>query len=380
MIEILLRTFYPQYGGKPAQFHPVLGVSLIPDYDGVYISQGRESVTHIHTNSLGFRDSDIQIPKPEDVFRILVLGDSVTFGLGVKEEKVFPEILEEMLNRKSKVGGVRFEVVNAGIPGYGTAQEILQYQLYRQQLNPDMVILAFFVSNDLLDNLCIERILPDSAFHYAEPIKPCFGLRNGELIEVHAPQDPGDASRSKKLFPSPEVLHSWVFVSSRVKAVLTSSVEIVELMSNIGINFNAHYAPGTFSWYIEESETGWPLTEKLLDRLNEEVISDNGKLVVVVLPSRPQTTNHYQDLTRLLFSEFEETAEFLADVTRPQDLLVDWGEKAQVPVLDGLPSIVEANSTRSPYLQEGHFNARGHRVIAQLINDYLSQNRLMYHE
>ena len=380
MIEAVLRTFYPQYGGKPGQFHPVLGVSLIPNYDGIYIWQGRESVTHIRTNSLGFRDSEVQIPKPENVFRILVLGDSMAFGIGVEEKEAFPKVLEEMLNDNAKAGGVRFEVLNAGVPGYGTAQELLQYQLCGRQLNPDLVILAFVVTNDLLDNLCIDQILPDRTFVHANPTKPCFALRNGELIEVHSPQRPRDTPDRRKLFSSAETLHTWVFFHSRVKNILTSNVKVIELASNLGIDLRAPYVPGTFSWYMEECGEGWSLTEELLDHLKEKITDDGSRLVVVVLPSRPQTTGRYLRLTQLLFANFEETAEFLTDSTRPQDLLMNWGEKERVPVLDCLPGIGEAASTRPLNLQDGHFNAAGHRVITRLIYNYLTQNKLILHE
>lgn len=379
MIEAVLRAFYPQYGGKPAQFHPTLGLSLIPNFDGIYISQGHQSVTHIRTNSLGFRDSEVLIPKPDDVFRILVLGDSITFGLGVKEEEVFPEALEEVLNGNAKAGSAQFEVINAGVPGYGTTQELLQYQLYGRQLNPNLVILAFLVSNDLLDNLCIDQILPDHTFVRVSPTKPCFALRNGELIEVHSPQRPRDAPNQKKLSFNAKTLHTCVFFRSKVKNILTSNVEVIELVSNLGIDVRAPM-PSTFSWYMEECGEGWSLTEKLLDRLKEEVTADGGRLVVVVLPSRPQMTGQYLQLTQLLFANSKETAEFLADSTRPQDLLIGWGKKEQVAVLDCLPDIEEAASTQSLYLQDGHFNPAGHRVVARLIYNYLTQNGLIPHE
>ncbi len=380
MIEMGLRVFYPQYSGKPVQFHPVLGFSPIPNYDDTYIWPGHESVTHFHTNSLGFRDSEIHIPKPENVFRTLVLGDSMTFGIGVEEEEAFTEVIEKMLNDNAKAGDVRYEVINAGVPGYSTAQELLQYRLYGQQLNPDLVILAFLVTNDLLDNLCAEQILPDRTFVHADPAKPCFALRDEELVEMHNPQRPKDVPNRKELFSNVKSLHTWIFFRSRMKNILTSNVEVIELVSNLGIDVEASYVPGTLSWYMEECGEGWPLTEKLLGRLKEEVADDGGRLVVVVLPSRIQTTERYLELTRLLFADLEETAEFQADFTRPQDLLMNWGEKEQVLVLDCLPDIKEAASTRPLNLQDGHFNATGHRVVAEIIYNYIIQNGLSLHK
>jgi lysophospholipase L1-like esterase len=377
LVETMLRTFYPQYGGKePGQFHPILGVSLIPNFEGVHIAYGHENVTNIHTNSLGFRDSEVQIPKPENVFRILVLGDSMTFGLGVMEEEAFPAVLEDMLNGGEKAKGVQYEIVNAGVPGYGTAQELLQYQLHGPKLNPDLVILAFLAANDLLDNLCVDQVLSDRTVVHSGSTRPCFALRNGELAIVHGPQRPQNVPGRKKLFPSANRLHTWVFIRSRVKSLLTGNVDVIKFLSNFA-NVRAPNMPGIFSWYMDDFEKGWPLTEQLLDKLEDEVAHDGAKLVVVVFPDRPQTTHQYLTLTRVLFEELEETAEFMADSTKPQDLFLNWGEKEQVPVFDCLPGMREAASTQPLNLQDGHFNPAGHRVVAGLILNYLTQNGLI---
>lgn len=135
--------------------------------------------------------------------------------------------------------------------------------------------------------------------------------------------------------------------------------------------------PGIFSWYMDDFEEGWPLTEQLLDKLEDKVAHDGARLVVVVFPDRPQTTRQYLALTRVLFEELEETAEFMADSTKPQDLFLNWGEKEQVPVFDCLPGMREAASTQPLNLQDGHFNPAGHRVVARLILNYLTQNGLI---
>jgi hypothetical protein len=71
------------------------------------------------TNSLGIRD--FRPPhKSEDAEQILILGDSFTFGYGVPLEESYPGVLESILNRG---GGPRYEVIDAGVPGYDTVEE-----------------------------------------------------------------------------------------------------------------------------------------------------------------------------------------------------------------------------------------------------------------
>ena len=83
----------------------------------------------ISINSYGFRDHEFSVKKPEDVCRIVALGDSLTFGQGVPLASTYPKQLERLLNEKMG-GGPRFEVLNAGVQGYNTVQEEILLRLF----------------------------------------------------------------------------------------------------------------------------------------------------------------------------------------------------------------------------------------------------------
>src|SRR5262245_30252165 len=70
--------------------------------------------------ALGMRDRPRSAAKPAGVFRILVLGDSQLFGWGVGQEESFAPVLESLLAARDPH---RFEVLNAGVPGYNTVME-----------------------------------------------------------------------------------------------------------------------------------------------------------------------------------------------------------------------------------------------------------------
>lgn len=98
----------------------------------------------VSTNASGFRDLDYVIPKPNDVYRIVVLGDSVTFGVGINLKDTYPKQLQQLLNQDSKTD---FEVINTGVRGYNTYQQV---QLLKEDAliyDPDMIIVGF-VLND----------------------------------------------------------------------------------------------------------------------------------------------------------------------------------------------------------------------------------------
>lgn len=99
---------------------------------------------NISTNSYGLRDREFNKDKEKDEFRLLGLGDSVTFGWGVDQSEIFLERLEEILlaNNDNKI-----EVINSGVGGYNTYQEAQYFLRKGIYFKPDMVMLLFN-SND----------------------------------------------------------------------------------------------------------------------------------------------------------------------------------------------------------------------------------------
>jgi lysophospholipase L1-like esterase len=101
------------------------------------------------TNSKGLRNTtDFPYSKAKGTLRVLSLGDSQTQGYEVRQEATFSAVLEHFLNGR----GVHAEVLNSGVSGFGTAEELafLENEGYRYE--PDVVVLAFY-SNDFVDNI-----------------------------------------------------------------------------------------------------------------------------------------------------------------------------------------------------------------------------------
>lgn len=107
------------------------------------------SITYA-VNGLGFRGPDRVVPRPRDVFRIVCLGDSYTFGDGVHEKDTFCHQLERLLEKSPPANkGWRFEVVNGGVPGYATAEERATYERYARTYQPQLVLLVMCWNDDL---------------------------------------------------------------------------------------------------------------------------------------------------------------------------------------------------------------------------------------
>jgi len=101
----------------------------------------------IRTNSDGFRDHEYKQEKSPGEFRILAVGDSVTFGWTISSLETWPKRLEVLLNKQSKRDG-NFEVRNMGIGGYNVEQEVEVIVSRGFDADPDMILLAYVFNDD----------------------------------------------------------------------------------------------------------------------------------------------------------------------------------------------------------------------------------------
>ncbi len=148
MVEAALRLAdisYPNF----YQVDPVLGITLRPDASGWNRTEGE---VYVQINQAGFRDDFHPIEKPPNTVRIAVLGDSYSEAIQVELDKTFWSIMEKELPQCPAIGGQSVEVLNFGVSGYGTAQELLLLRARVWEYEPDIVILAVTAENDISDN------------------------------------------------------------------------------------------------------------------------------------------------------------------------------------------------------------------------------------
>lgn len=121
-------------------------------------------------NSSGFRGKEVPLKKPKGVSRIFCIGDSCTFGVEAAEQAVFPALLEKYFN-ESGINS-KFEVINAGVPGYSSWQglQLLKHELVR--FSPDILV-VYFGWNDVLPALYYrdkQQKAPDSRIIFIQDL------------------------------------------------------------------------------------------------------------------------------------------------------------------------------------------------------------------
>jgi len=99
-------------------------------------------------NEVGFRDRERTIENPEGNYRIVTLGDSYTFGAGVRYiEELFTVQLEDYLNQGRSDKDRKIEVINTGMSGLSTAKEFKMLRTKGMLFAPDFLILAYVIND-----------------------------------------------------------------------------------------------------------------------------------------------------------------------------------------------------------------------------------------
>lgn len=148
-----------------------LGAALRPQAEGWW---KREGEAFVRINSAGLRDREHAIPKPDHVLRIAVLGDSFAEAMQVPMEDTFWAVLEREIRACTAVAGREPEVINFGVSGYGTAQELIMLRRRVWAYAPDFVLLAITPTNDIRNN---SRALEK------DDRRPYFVVQDGQLVE-----------------------------------------------------------------------------------------------------------------------------------------------------------------------------------------------------
>lgn len=130
-------------------------------------------------NQLGMRGGGypVSIEKTPGVLRLLILGDSFTFGVGVRDGDTFCREIERRLSGSTVSGMGTAEVLNAGVQGYNTRDQVINLEnRWLAALDPDVVLIVFYVNDAYSDSMI---------------------LNNGEALGIYLRQPDGLAKVSR---------------------------------------------------------------------------------------------------------------------------------------------------------------------------------------
>jgi hypothetical protein len=359
-----------------------LGSSLRPGAEGWWTIEGR---TYVRINSVGLRDREHAGVKPPNALRIAVLGDSYAEAMQVPMEDTFWAVLENQLNSCPSSAGRTIEVINFGVSGYGTAQELIMLRRRVWAYEPDLILLVVTPSNDIRNN---SRELEHDDW------KPYFVLNDGRLVpDLEFRDSWGVRLRLTDL-------GQWmarVRNSSRLFQVLNETLR--RAIASSGRTYasgaaveSAHAAdkgdshrtgtPGKLSYeeagldtavYAEPRDStwreAWRVTENLLLAIRDEVREKGAELLVVTVTTTHQT--HPNPTVRRAVEQRLGVSHLFYAENRIRAL----GEREGFAVLPLAPLFQAQAEQRQVFLHGfensgigmGHWNSQGHRLAGEMI-------------
>jgi len=268
------------------------------------------------TNSLGLRDDPIGRKQKNEV-RILCLGESTTYGMGTEFIGTYPYWLEKFLNENA--GGKKYNVINAGAPGYTSYQGLVYLTNFGLKLEPDIVLISFG-NNDVQNwsgwetDLSLWNNMGDE--------------ERAKLIKENYSRLDNFLSGSRLYIGMKKVIHQ-IKPPSREEARLSKKVR-----------FRPRVTPEEFKANLEEMI---------------RIARDRGiKSVLIIYPRRWQVEPDYH------------RRDDFPDIVKYQEVMRTVAREQNVPVVDCIEPF-RMHKDRKLYVDSVHANYRGYRIVAEEI-------------
>jgi hypothetical protein len=338
IFEIVLRIYCPIYAPITKNEHA--GVDLM-EYSPHFGWEHKKNITtwvktseydnEIFLNANRLRGKLYNYEKPLGIKRILMLGDSFVFGLGVNDNQTFSVKLEELLNRS----GPKAEVINMGVNGFGTDQEYLFLREEGLKYSPDVVICFLFVGNDIREN--------GSVSQYGR-YKPYFTLSGGDLKLNNYPVPRSEIDVKDVGGPSEPKAKIW----------LPFGKDLLQKYSYTYIFLRLRYNYLLFKLGIRKSnefntDLNWEITQAILIDMKRLCQSNKCRFITVIVPTKEQLLG--------------------AEDVKFQGEFQAFAKKNSLEYID-LLALLKGRSDLN-FVIDSHWNKKGHEHIARVLFDAL---------
>ena len=295
-------------------------------------------VMRVVMNGEGFFDSRHAVAKPPGKKRILFLGDSFTIGFGVSRGHRYTDRIQQIL-------GSGYEVINLGMWGWSTDQELLVLKEKGLKYSPDVVVLAMFL--DDISN-CHLFSVNEGLF-----LKPKFSLVEGDRLELENVPVPDNRTKS--------VLYDIMvtrFYRLRNRLELGSEFERLGFLAVFDRSYAKKYR--------------YTLPLRLVDEIHRILKAKQIQFLLVIIPYTDQFVAQ-----RIYAGEkgyFGIPPERL-DLLLPQKVVKLYCSEEGIPMLDLLPAFRAGYGREKLFFNRDlHWTDAGHSLAAKTIVERLRQD------
>ncbi len=307
---------------------------LTPGFEGV-ISRA-EFHAPVRIGSFGVRGEGPR-PRTERTFRILALGDSQTFGFGVLDPETYSVQLETILSERHP--DLDVQVVNAGVPGYGTIDELIWLRERGREADPDLIVAQFLSVNDFAINR--SSPLADRVLGRGDGSEPAPAPAQGT--------EPGDGT-------GPAGLASWFFGSLREVKRRSHLITLVsETASYVGMRMGLLGGVAAM-WGEDFTPADADRTRHLLVLLAQEARRMDVPIILMYTTGKAHViAGDGEPLPSAVL--FESAA-----------------REAEVPWIDMRQELrTRDDRLELYYVRDGHWTAAGHRAVAEVLAERLAE-------
>ena len=293
---------------------------------------------------------------------IVLIGDSFVQGCEVNDNELFSFILE-------KETGIN--ILNAGVMGYGPDQEYFMMNKIISEYNNIKHIFVFFYINDLKD-LLSNNINTDF------PKKPKFIVKNDTIsLDINAP---GENQFDELAYPN----HISYRISSVIKYFLYKSSISRVILSNLQFTQlgkwmyekNLMHIPDymSYDWRLADSEIlckALPVYRYIIRQMNRECKKEDIPLTVFLIPSEFQ----YQNVLVKQMDKLKMLYNYENGISAAYDSVISILKEEQIKYIYPLSQMKEnEKKNHLTFRFDKHLNVNGHKLIAEMLKEYLSEN------
>ncbi len=329
-------------------------------------SKNNEFDVGVRINNYGFRGMDIEKRKKKLIPRIMVIGDSFTFGVGAEENETIPFLIEKYLAAEGKDA----EVINAGFGSYSPVLHYLRLKDEYLKFKPDLILYLFDFS-DLQDDWRYERSLVYDKSGRILRCDPAFvcGRRDWwKIMRMHSKLCVYIHNKVVRLIGKIRILGLKNYIKAKIegkssKALIVSGKPEAEKFKSI--EYDGHLMIRGRDRLPEISEH-FKRTEKYLNLINGALAEKGIPMILVILP-RGIHVGPYQWAEGRKAWGFREGVMY--DDYYAFDLLEDYAGRNGIPCINILPALLKNNDRELFFPYDGHFNPEANEITAKAITE-----------
>ena len=303
----------------------------------------------ITINSLALRSPEISTEKPSPTKRILFVGDSFTTGWTVKDNESFPIVTGNLLN--DQIPNQKIEVVNAGSVAAGVDYYYLYLKNEGLKLNPDVIVIGFFIDNDI-DDLILSNWLESDENGLPIKAKSSYYFINykNQLSSIQSPLKDRYSLIGKSAFLS-LITDNFIKINSPIVNIERKKSKCLYL--NLDLE---ECQP--FILAKKKAKTLFLAMKKLAD-------DQNTPMLVALLPSKFQV---YPEAARKGDVSLPLTPE---EKSSPNKKFTEFLKENGIAYIDLLDEFRNKKGQQLFYVNDDHWNAKGHFLAGQIISQEL---------